>query len=579
LQQFKHWNNLPPTSLIEELKRYCYDVLADRPLTCQKHKWACQRFICDIDKQDTDLFPYIFDPERANRFFAWMRLFKHHQGVLTGKQIEPHIIQKFIFGNIYGWIHRATKYRRFNKFYWQVARKNGKSQSLACVGTYELMALNPNETSEVYCAAIKTEQARIVWHDAEIMLNQSDYFKDKNKYTIAYNRIKHNKSGSIMRALSKEDRRSGDGLHPQCGIIDEYHAHETSEIYDVIDSGMGSRTQPLLGIITTAGFDLANPCYRVEYDLVSKILNPDIPVEIDSYFAMINELDKDEKGELIDDIKDEKVWIKANPIICSYPEGVDYLRKKLKEAIEAPEKMRNFLTKHVNVWVQQRESGYMDMAKWGVCAGEMPVFTGETCWIGLDLSAKIDLTSVSFEFRVGDSYYVMGHSFMPEETLDKKEKTDKVPYRMWVKDGWITVTPGAVIDYRVVKAYVIDEAARRGWRVSEWCIDPWGATQLSSDLIDDGYTPVEIVQGIKTLSEPTKNFREMVYSGRVVHDKNPVLTWAISNAVAETVDRNENIILSKKKSRQRIDPIAAVINSHVRAMVNEQKKSGRVFFA
>jgi phage terminase large subunit-like protein len=563
---------MKPLSLTEELKRYCYDIIADRPLSCQKHKWACMRFLRDLEREDTDEFPYVFEPARAERFFAWMRLFKHSKGVLANKQINPEIIQKFIFGNIYGWIHRKTKYRRFNKFYWQVGRKNAKSQSLACVSTYELMAFNPDENNEVYCAALKTEQAKIVYDEALNMLDKSEYFKDKGKYTEAYHRIKHNKSGSVMRALSKEDKKEGDGFNVQCAVIDEYHAHDTSEIYDILDSGMGARAQPLLGIITTAGFDLDHPCYRVEYDLVSKILNPDVPVEIESYFAMVNELDKDEKGELSDDIKDEKVWIKANPIICSYPEGLAYLRKKLQEALEAPEKMRNFLTKHVDVWVQQRESGYMDMAKWGLCGGTMPDLTGESCWIGLDLSAKIDLTSVSFEFSRGDLYYIFSHSFMPEETLAQKTKTDKVPYLDWVNEGWITTTPGAVVDYRVVKEYVIRHSEEMGWRLGEWCIDPWGATQLSADLMDDGFTPVEIVQGIKTLSEPTKNFREMVYLKRIVHEKNPVLTWAVSNAIADTVDRNENIILNKKKSRQRIDPIAAVINSHVRAMGKE--KSG-----
>ena len=556
-----------------ELLTYCDAVLSGEIIACQKHRWACERFKRDLRFENTEAFPYVFNEEKAERFFNWMRLFRHRKGILKGRQIEPHIIQKFIFGNIYGWYHKDTGYRRFKKFYWQVARKNAKSQSLACVGSYETMAFDSSgtEANETYCAATKTEQAKIVFEETVAMLDACKMFA--GKYTVAYGRIRHKKTGSVMRALSEEDRKTGDGLNVQCGIIDEYHAHDTSEIYDVIDSGMGARAEPLLAIITTAGFNLTNPCFRVEYDLVSKILNPDIPVNIESYFVMINELDKNDSGELADDIKDEKAWEKANPIICSYSEGKDYLRKKLQEALEAPEKMRNFLTKHMNIWVNQRENGYMNMAKWAACGSDEvkdAAFPGENIFVGLDLSAKIDLTSVGFEIKLDEKYYVFSHSFMPEATLRVKEKTDKVPYAMWVRDGWITLTPGEVVDYRMVIAYAKERVEAAGWRVAAWCFDPWGAMQISSDLIDEGETVVDIIQGIKTLSEPTKDFREMVYAGRVVHENNPVLSWAISNAVADEIDRNKNIILNKKKSKERIDPIAAVINAHVRCMVPAQ---------
>jgi len=578
-------------NIMEQLKKYCRDVLADKSVSCQKHKWSCMRFLSDLERENTDEFPFVFDDSAAERFFRWMRLFRHRKGVLKGKHIEPSPIQLFVFGNVYGWKHRDTGYRRFKKLYWQVARKNAKSQSLAVVGSYELMAFDSEgvEVSEVYCGATKREQSKIVYDETVGILDKCKPLQ--GKYRVAYGKITHLKTGSIMRALSEEDRKTGDGLNPQCGIIDEYHAHETSEIYDVVDSGMGARPEPLLAIITTAGFDLENPCFRIEYDLVSKILNPDIPVNIESYFAMVNELEKNDgsekievkgktipPGELIDDPFDPKVWSKANPIICSYPEGVKFLEEKAEEAQHAPEKMRNYLTKHMNVWVNQREGGYMNIARWNACAGDIPDLSGMTCYVGLDLSAKIDLTSVTFEFPYDDKYVVLSHSFMPEDTLSVKMQTDKVPYDQWVKAGYVTLTRGEVVDYRHVIEYAKTEIEKHGWRVAEWCFDPWGATQVSADLIDDGEEVVEIIQGPRTLSEPTKDFRNMVYMRRIIHDNNPVLTWAISNAVAEEVDRNANIILSKKKSRQRIDPIAATMNAHVRAMVAEPVSEDRVFF-
>src|SRR5699024_5980821 len=180
-------------------------------------------------------------------------------GILAGQYIEPHIIQEFIFGNRYGWIHQDTGVRRSSNGYWQVGRKNAKSQSLGGVGGYEGSAFG-EASAEGCCAAIKNDQAKIVWEEIEGMIMGHEHLRDRFK--VAYGTIEHLKSGSIIKPLSKEDSKTGDGYNPQCGIIDEYHAHPTSEMYDIIDSGMGARPQPLLMIITTAGFNLNNPCNR-----------------------------------------------------------------------------------------------------------------------------------------------------------------------------------------------------------------------------------------------------------------------------------------------------------------------------
>jgi phage terminase large subunit-like protein len=568
-------------SLASELLEYCDGVISNKIVSCQKHKWACERFKRDMARAGTDDFPFIFIPERAERFFSWLRLFKHRKGVLKGKSIEPNIIHKFIFGNIYGWYHKDTGYRRFNKAYWQVARKNTKSQYCAGVGTYECGAYDKSgtEASEVYCAATKTEQAKIVYDESVAMIKGNPIVA--SRYTVAYGRIMHKKTGSVMRALSEEDKKTGDGLNVQCGIIDEYHAHETSEIYDIIDSGMGARAEPLLLIITTAGFDLANPCFRVEYDLVTKILDPNIPVNLESYFVMINELEKNNTdqpieidgrkippGELIDDIRNEEVWVKANPIICSYDVGCDYLRKKLKEAIEAPEKMRNFLTKHMNVWVNQRECGYLQMDKWAACKADKKVeIEGKTVFSGLDLSATIDLTSIGFEIPLPeDYYYVLSHSFMPEETFEIRRKKDKVPYDLWVSGGWITLTSGAEVDYHIIFEYLKKIYEKNNWIKGEICFDRALATWLTQELGQEGFTPIDIPQSYTGLSAATKDFRGKVYQRKIIHDGNPVLSWSMSNAVTRS-GPSENIMLDKARARQRIDPSAALINAHVRAMI------------
>lgn len=551
----------------EELIEYSRQRIEDTAHVCQKHRWACMRFLRDVERAGTEAFPYVFDNDAAQRFFDWASIHRHTKGVLAGQPIEFAPIQRFIFGNVYGWKHKNTGLRRFKKAYWQVARKNAKSQSLAIVGNYELMALG-EPMSEVYIGATKTLQAKIIYNEVAAMLKRCPMLG--GKWTESYGVIRHPKSDSILRALSKDDGKTGDGLNPQCGLIDEYHAHPTDEILEVINTGMIARKQPLLFIITTAGSNFGGPCYRVEYPLVEKILNPDLDFDVPDYFCMVNELDRDEEGNLLDDVKNEDCWIKANPIAATYPEGIANIRSRLASAIESPEKMESFLTKNMNLWVNQSAMSYMDMAKWkarGTVDIDLIDTYGADAYVGLDLSSKIDLTSVGIVVPVDGKYLVTGHSFIPEETLQRKEKTDKVPYRAWIAAGYLTATPGDVVDYRFMTRWMQVMAEKLGINIKEVCYDPYNATHYVQELEEDGYMGIEVRQGMMTLSEPTKSFRECAYAGEILHPVNPLLDWAISNAVTKK-DHNENIMLDKEKSTNRIDPIAAMINAFSRARIS-----------
>lgn len=561
-------------TLTDELIQYSKDCIADTRHVCQKHRWACERFLNDLKKSGTKEFPYIFDEEKALRFFEWAALHKHTKGVLAGEPIEFTPIQRFIFGNVYGWIHQDTGLRRFRKAYWQVARKNAKSQSLAIVGDYELMALG-EPMSEVYIGATKSMQAKIIYNEVVAMLKRCPLLK--GKWHESYGVIRHPKSDSILRALSKDDGKTGDGLNPQCGLIDEYHAHPTDEILEVINTGMVARRQPLLFIITTAGTNFGGPCYRVEYPLVEKILDPSLDFDVADYFCMVNELDRDQEGNLIDDVKDEECWVKANPIAATYPEGLANIHSKLASALESPEKMESFLTKNMNLWVNQSAMSYMDMAKWKERGAitEIPVdLYGRSAYVGIDLSKRIDLTAAGIIIPIDvDStvkYVARAHGFIPEDTVAVHEKTDKVPYRAWAKAGYLTITPGDVVDYRFIESWILETTDDLGVNVKELCYDPYNATHFAQDFEAQGITTVEVRQGMRTLSEPTKAFREEAYRGNILHEPNPLLDWAVSNAVTKR-DHNENIILDKEKSTNRIDPIAAVINAFSRARVTAEE--------
>lgn len=546
----------------ERLIDYSERVLNGEVIACVKHKQACKRFLRDCEREGSNVFPYVWREEEVEKIVAWFKLLRHSKGVLSGKTIDitKNDWQLFNNANLYGWYHRDTGYRRFTKGYIQVARKNAKSQNMAGIGLYECayVSTKNNEVSEVYSAGTKRDQSKIIFDEAKLMLKGSPL---RDFFDLRRNEIIHKKSGSFITPLSKEDSEKGDGTNPQCFLIDEYHQHETAEFYDLADSGMKARAEPLLLIITTAGRNLNCPCYQQEYRYASEILLG--IVENDCYYVMICELDKE------DDFSDERAWAKANPIVMSYPEGVKGLRESYEIARDVPEKMASFVTKNLDAWIQQKEDGYMNMEKWEACTREFDLqeFKGSECVLGIDLSAKIDLTSVGFVFPLRNGeFWVLSHSFIPEDTLSEKMRTDRVPYDLWAREGFITVTPGAVVDYDYIKRFIMDFEEDSGCVVREICVDPWNATQFMLDMEREGYTVVEIGQTIRNLASATKDFRDRVFAGKIFHMDDPVLNFAIGNAVVK-MDHNENIMLDKAKSRERIDPIASIITGFSRAIV------------
>lgn len=537
--------------LFSRVVDYANDIVNKKILACEKHIFSCKRFLEDFNNPN-----YYFDKVELLKFYLWSRQFKHRAGILKNEIIELIDFQLFIIANLFCWKRKDNGYRRYRKAYIQLARKNAKSQLLSLIASYECFL--SDEQSEVYLAGWDKEQSSIVYREIESQLRSSQRLQ--GKYKGSYGKITNLKDGGFIKPLSREARNTGDGTNPSIGIIDEYHSHKTSEIYDVILSGMVARPQPLMSIITTAGFDLTRPCYK-EYEYVSKILDPNIDVHNEEYFAIICELDKD------DNIKDETVWIKANPVVATYEEGLNYLRGELKSALDAPEKLRNFLTKNMNKWVDMRDGGYMDMSKWKNAYKDFNfnTFKGKECIVGLDLSTKLDLTSVGFEFIQEGKYYVLSHSFMPRDTFEKRVREARLPFKLWEEEGWITVTDGMVVDYNYIKKYIQDIEEKYEITITDICYDPWNASQFANDMSELGYSMVEIRQGIRTLGEPCKSFREEAYQGNLFHNDNPVLNWACSNAITKQ-DANANFMLDKSQSSDKIDPLASLINAHVVAI-------------
>ncbi len=546
----------------QELIKYCQDCLKDKIPSCQKHKWACKRFLNDLEKSKEKSYPYKWNEREAGLIVDWFKLLRHSKGILAGQPIALTTWQKFSLCQIYGWRNKKTGYKRFKKSFVEVARKNAKSQMEAGVMLYEMSVQSSKngEIYEEYCAGTKRDQSKIIFNECRNLLNGSPL---ATKFKINRDEIIHKKTGSFLKPLCKEDGRKGDGTNPAILVLDEYHQHATTEFYDL---GLGSNTkESLLMIITTAGVDLTYPCYTQEYKYCSDILNPDIDIANDEYFVDICEIDKS------DDVSDMSAWQKANPIRMSYGDGIEKIKAEYKIARDIPEKMPMFLTKCLNEWVQQKENGYMDMRKWKLCEVKKIQYdlTGMPVYVGFDMSAKIDLTSVSFIIPVQTNeldstrkkivkYVLFSHSFIAnEQKLRERVLKDKVPYDAWAQQGYITITNTEIVDQNAVMQYVLETCKKNKWNIECLCFDPANASKLMMDLSDEGYDVEEVYQSHRSLNESTAGFREQVYCGNIVYVYNPVLNFSMANAVVRT--NNGLIKIDKDAATKRIDPVDATL--------------------
>ena len=555
-------------TILEEITEYAKNCISGKEISCQKHKWACERFLKDVEQMQTNpAYPYEWSEERAAEIVTWFSMLRHRTGILAGQPINLTTWQKFRHCQLYGWRQKANGRKRFTKTFTEVGRKNGKSQEEAGIALFEIAveSVRHGEIYEYYTAGVKKDQSRKVFDEARYMLNGSPL---RRKFNVTRNEISHIKSGSYIKMLSKDDSKNGDGSNPAGLILDEYHEHPNTDYYDLF---MGANAQePLLMIITTAGKNLSYPAYTQEYQFCSKILNPDIDVQDDTYLADICELDPEDYAN-IEHLDNEENWYKANPIRMSYEDGRNKIRDAYKVAKEVPEKMTAFLTKMMNVWVQAKDGGYMDMAKWKACeVDELPIdIKGHPVYVGFDMSAKIDLTSVAFviPYETDDrdeqnnkvvNYIISSHSFIPSrEKMIERKRTDHFDYDMCERLGFLSVTDTPIVDQSAVIKYVLDICRQNQLDIQCLCFDPANAAKMMMDLSNEGFDVEEVYQSHRSLNESTAGFREQVYCGNIQYTFNPLLNFAMSNAV---IRQNQGLIkIDKDATAKRIDPVDAIL--------------------
>jgi phage terminase large subunit-like protein len=530
--------------------RYAAGVLNGEIVACNWVRLAVTRHLTDL--LDGEARGLHFEADAAQHVIDFFGFLKHSKGEWAGTTVTLEPWQQFYLWVLFGW-QREDGTRRFRTAYQEVARKNGKTTIAAGVGLY-LFDADEEPGAEIYTAATKRDQARIAHSEATRMVKASPFLR---KRIGTFKDNLHIKGTASKFEPLGRDSDSMDGLNVHGAIIDEVHAHKSRDVWDLLDTATGSRRQPLMFGITTAGFDRQSLCYEL-HTYTEQVLNG--VIVDDSFFGVIYTLDEE------DDWEDEAVWVKANPNL-GVSKKRDDMQRKAQRAKEMPSALNNFIRLELNVWTQS-VTKWMKADKWASCAGYVDAdgLSGRICYAGLDLSTTTDITAFVLVFppqSEDDAYQVLCRFWVPEESMRQRTRRDRVPYEAWVRQGLVTATPGEVLDY----AYVLDQIDQDAQRydLAEIAFDRWGASQVSQGLEQNGLTMVQFGQGFASMSPAMKELERLVIAGQLAHGGNPVLTWMADNLVAR-VDPAGNIKPDKERSTEKIDGMVALIMGLDRAV-------------
>ncbi len=551
-----------PSADEDPVTAYALEVGRGEILAGKWQRLACERHLNDwVLARQTDS-TYEFRTVLAKRAIALFALLKHFKGEWGGQPIRLERFQQFIVGSLTGWLHRSTGLRRFRNAFIELPRGNGKSTLVA--GLLLILTFFDNEPgADGFCVATKKDQARIVFRTCRQMVLRSRAIK--KLVIVQRHKLMAEDSESTLEPLGANEDTL-DGLRPHVAVADEVHKYASPDLIDVIESGMGTRRQPLLIEITTAGEE-EESVYGYHRGISDQVL--DGVVELPEWFAFVASADPE------DDWTTVEAQRKANP--C-YGVSVkpDFLDKELRKALVDPNQQTKFKRLYLGLRVDAVD-GYFPMDAWRACTWRATEdeLKGAPCWVGVDLSSRIDLTAVVWLWKLpGDRLVVRAKFWLPKANLEDRRRKDRVPYPEWARAEFLETTDGNVVNQQLIRQYIKDQAAI--YKPVETAFDPWNARELMERQLqdEDGLPVIEVGQTFKFLSESTKRLKEYILEGRIDHGDNPVLTWTVSNAKARE-DANGNVMLCKKKSRKRIDGAAATVTALNRLLVNQPPATGQ----
>ena len=527
------------------------------------HYLACKRHLKDLDRQRTDDFPYFWDIDASEKILDFAETLTIAEGEKP-KPVKLKEFQYFIIGSLFGW-KKLNGYRRFRRSYVSMARQQGKSFINGIMGSY--IALFGNYSyGKLFTASTKRRQARIAWEEIAKFINIDEDLQELFEVKDYKSLIVCNVTNCTIEALSKEGGLE-DGHRSIFSSLDELHQIPTNHVYKALYNGTRALMETLVSMITTRGFDMNTESFSFSMDNYAvSILEGTVTAE--DFFADIYCLDKG------DDIFDENNYIKANPYLATFEEGMEILRQDAQTAKDmGGAELRDFKTKSMNIWARDEDTQFIDLEKWQRCGTNKTLkdFDGCSCFCGLDLSSGGDLTTLSLEFPNNDRFYIYSHSFMPKARLQEHIESDLAPYDIWEQNKLITVTGGAddfKNDYKFIIKHLKELIEEYHLNIKAIGYDPHNADAFLSDLEELGIPLIEITQSAKFLNDATSDMQLNVKSEKIEYDKtNELLSWSFSNAKTVSNSFGEiKVDKEKNKRNRRIDPVDACINAHVAYM-------------
>lgn len=562
--------------IYDRVTEYANKVVSGKVVAGELHILACKRHLDDLKRQKSDDFPYYYDPNKALEIIEYAETLTIAEGDAP-KPVKLLDSQAFDLGCTFGWFKVSNNKRRFRRRYKSMARQNGKTFENGIMGTY-IAGFGGYYYGKLFTVATKKRQARLAWEEMSKFItidpDLGEYF-DVKDYKSTIDALETN---CTIEALSREAGLE-DGFRSIYASIDEIHQHKDNKIYKALYNGTRSLGETLVSMITTRGDNLNSFCKEMD-DYAIKILRGLSTAE--DFFIDIYCLDP------TDDIWDPENWVKANPFIASNPEKFEILKTDAQTAKDmGGSDLRDFLTKSLNMWVQNTDDQFIQADKWQECGSKRTLedMRGRSCWVGLDLSSGGDLTTYSLEFPEeyeGESgkkekYYFYSHSFMPKGRLEEHIETDLAPYDLWESKELITVT-GGLGDFKNDYKFIIKDLKRVKEEYNLTFlgigIDPHNADGILADLEAFGCPVIVITQSCKSLNDATVDIQLIVKSKDFEYNSNnELLTWSFLNA---RVVRNsfDEIKVDKKPGKRfkRIDPVDSCVDAHACMLKNKNSE-------
>lgn len=500
-----------------------------------------------------------YSEKKANHAINFIQKYcKHSKGAMGGKPFILELWQKALVAATFGIVHKIDRTRKYREVVLIVARKNGKSTLASAIGLYMQVA-DGEPGAEVYACATKKDQAKIIWLEAKRMVKKSLILLKRIKPLVA--ELIADFNDSFFRPLGR-DSDSLDGLNVHCALLDEIHAWTDDNLYDVIVDGTTARDEPLIFITSTAG-TVREHIYDIKYDEAERIINgyeDENGYHDDRVLFIIYELDNRKEWT------EEESWVKANPGLGTIKK-LDQLVNKVKKAIANPRLVKNLLCKDFNIPETTSEAWLTFEQANNTATFDVRELKPRYGIGGTDLSSTTDLTAAKVIFKVknDEHVYVLQMYWIPEDLVEKRVKEDKIPYDIWIEQGYIRTCPGNKNHPRFVTEWFLEVQREYDIYLPWFGYDAWSAEYWVEEM--RGYfgkeSMIEVRQGKQTLSSPMKTLGADLESKIVVYNNNPIDKWCLCNTSVD-IDKNDNIQPIKTSNpRKRIDGTAALLDAYV----------------